>query len=63
MAEVTELREKTKAKTLKPTEKKKRRQSEFSRKEKLLIAATSIVTLGGIVFCTVMILLMTSIDY
>jgi len=39
------------------------KKSEFSRMDKILIAATSVVAFGGIVFCLVMLILMTSITY
>ena len=44
-------------------QKKDKSRREFSTRERLLIAATSIVAFGGVIFCTVMIILMTSIDY
>ena len=42
---------------------KKDRVGEFSRKEIMLLSATGIVAFGGILFCTLMIILMTSINY
>jgi len=42
---------------------KKNKKREFSRMDKFLIVATSIVAFGGMVFCLVMLILMTSITY
>jgi len=40
-----------------------KKKSEFSRMDKILIWITSFVAFGGVVFCTVMLILMTSISY
>ncbi len=42
---------------------RKKRVSDFSGLDKFLISATSLVALGGVMFCAIMILLMTSINY
>ncbi len=41
----------------------KKRPSEFSTRDKVLITATSVVAFGGVVFCGIMIFLMTHITY
>ncbi len=55
----------TKAAVKKSTVKKERKKriSDFSGLDKFLIGATSVVALGGVMFCAIMILLMTSINY
>ncbi len=37
--------------------------SDFSTSDKVLITATSVVAFGGVMFCVIMIFLMTSITY
>jgi len=39
------------------------KKSDFSKMDKILIGVTSTVAFGGIIFCTVMLILMTSITY
>ncbi len=64
MAQVTEISTKAADKTVPGgRQKKNRKRGEFSTRERLLIGATSLVAFGGVVFCAVMIILMTSIDY
>jgi hypothetical protein len=63
MAQITEISIKgKKAAAPKGRLKKDKKNREFSTGERLLIGATSFVAFGGVVFCTVMIILMTSID-
>jgi len=38
-------------------------ESDFSAVDKVLITAASVVAFGGFIFCTIMIVLMRSIDY
>lgn len=64
MAQVTEINIKGKKSSApKGRLKKEKKNREFSARDRLLIGATSLVAFGGVVFCTVMIILMTSIDY
>ncbi|MDC7232149.1 MAG: hypothetical protein PQJ58_02865 [Spirochaetales bacterium] len=42
---------------------KRKKISEFSLSERILIISTSIVAFGGFMFCAIMIILMNSIDY
>lgn len=53
------------AKALNKKDRKENRKkvSDFSFSERLLITATSIVAFGGFVFCAIMIVLMHSIEY
>ena len=62
MAQVSKVNIK-KAAAPKGRRKKDKSNREFSTRERVLIGTTSLVAFGGVVFCTVMIILMTSIDY
>lgn len=50
-------------KALKKKRDRQKGPGEFSLGDKILITATSVVAFGGFVFCTIMIVLMNSIDY
>jgi cell division septal protein FtsQ len=45
------------------SQRSKKKKKEFSRREIILLSATGIVTFGGLLFCFLMIMLMTSISY